>query len=195
MSQSHPPPYSIQDVSQLVNVTVLIEKDGNPTVNLGNFSIPLRFDAIVERLIQLGKCRNNDRWYAFVNRKGPIKDTPSPLLLFRALGGHRIQSPLRMALRANFLMDCGKLTCSRILPYFRLYGLGNNDCMDRDQPLIHFHHKIFVPIHDGKAEEPPLYVNEARLSYGGQIAHVNGVKIRFHRCVARSLKVNIFSLS
>jgi hypothetical protein len=55
MSQSDPPPYSIQDVSQLVNVTILIEKDGSPTVNLGNFPRPLRFDAIVERLIQLGK--------------------------------------------------------------------------------------------------------------------------------------------
>ena len=195
MSQSHPPPYSILGVSQLVNVTVFIEKDGNPTVNLGNFSLPLRFDAIVERLIQLGKCRNNDRWYAFVNRKGPIKDTPSPPLLFRTLGGHRIQSPLRMALRANFLMDRGKLTCSHLLPYFRLYDLGNNDCMDRDQPLIHFYHKIFVPIHDGKAEEPPPYVNEARLTHGGQMARVNGVKIRFHRCVGRFLRVNIFSLS
>ena len=56
MSRSDPPPYSIQDVSQLVNVTVLIEKDGNPTVNLGNLSRPLRFNAITERLIQLGKC-------------------------------------------------------------------------------------------------------------------------------------------
>ena len=65
--------------------------------------------------------------------------------------------------------------------------------MDRDQPLIHFYHKIFVPIHDGKAEEPPPYVNEARLTHGGQIARVNDVKIRFHRCVARSLRVNLFS--
>ena len=56
MSQYDTPPYSIQDVSQHVNVTVLIEKDGNPTVNLGNFPRSLRFDAIVERLIQLGKC-------------------------------------------------------------------------------------------------------------------------------------------
>ena len=55
MSRSDPPPYSIQDFSQPINVTVLIEKDGDPTVNLGNFSRPLRFDAIVERLIQLGK--------------------------------------------------------------------------------------------------------------------------------------------
>ena len=186
MSQSDPPPHSIQDVSQLVDVTVLIEKDGNPTVNLGNFSIPLRFDAIVERLIQLGKCRNKDRWYA-LNRKGPIKDTLSPPLLFRVLGGDRIQSPLRMALQANFLMDRGKSTCSRLLPYFRLYDSENNDCMDRDQPLIHFYHKAFLPIYDGKAEEPPPYVNEARLTGGGQIARVNGVKIRFHRCVARSL--------
>ena len=53
MSQSA---YSIQELSQPINVTVLIEKDGNPTVNLGKFSRPLRFDAIVERLIQLGKC-------------------------------------------------------------------------------------------------------------------------------------------
>ena len=65
--------------------------------------------------------------------------------------------------------------------------------MDRDQPLIHFYHKAFLPIYDEKAEEPPLYVNEARLSYGGQIAYVNGVKIRFHRCVARSPTVNICS--
>ena len=56
MSQSDPPPYSIQDFSQPINVTVLIEKDGNPTVNLGNLPRPLRFDAIVEQLIQLGKC-------------------------------------------------------------------------------------------------------------------------------------------
>jgi hypothetical protein len=56
MSQSVPPPYSTQDFSQLINVTVLIEKDGNPTVSLGNLSRPLRFDAIAERLIQLGKC-------------------------------------------------------------------------------------------------------------------------------------------
>jgi hypothetical protein len=56
MSQSDPP---IQDFSQLINVTVLIEKDGNPsnpTVNLRNLYRPLRFDAIVEQLIQLGKC-------------------------------------------------------------------------------------------------------------------------------------------
>jgi hypothetical protein len=86
MFQSDPPPYSIQDVPQLINVTVLIEKDGNPTVNLGNFPRLLRFDALVERLIQLGKCRNKDRWYAFMNRKGSIKDTPGPLLLFPVLG-------------------------------------------------------------------------------------------------------------
>ena len=65
--------------------------------------------------------------------------------------------------------------------------------MDRDQPLIHFYHKTFLPIYDGKAEEPPSYVNEARLTHGGQIARVNGVKIRFHRCAARSPTVNICS--
>jgi hypothetical protein len=85
-----------------------------------------------------------------------------------------------MALQANFQMDRGKSTCSLLLPYF--YDTGNNECMNRDQPLIHFYHKDYLPIHDGKAEDPPPYVNEARLSNGGQIAHVNGVKIRFHRC-------------
>ena len=98
-----------------------------------------------------------------------------------------------MALRVNFLMDRGKSTCSHLLPYFRLHDPGNNDCVDRDQPLIHFYHKAFLPIYDEKAEEPPSYVNEARLSHGGQMAHVNGVKIRFHRCVARSPTVNICS--
>jgi hypothetical protein len=58
MSQSDPPAYSIQDFSQPtgINVTVLLEKDDNPTVNIGNLSRPLRFDAVAERLIQLGKC-------------------------------------------------------------------------------------------------------------------------------------------
>jgi hypothetical protein len=55
---SDPPTYSIQDFSQPtgVNVTVLLEKDDNPTVNIGNLSHPLRFDAVAERLTQLGKC-------------------------------------------------------------------------------------------------------------------------------------------
>ena len=61
MSQSGTPPYLIQDLLQPISVTVLIEKDDNPTVHLGNFSRPLRFEAIVERLIQLGKCHNKDR--------------------------------------------------------------------------------------------------------------------------------------
>jgi hypothetical protein len=58
MSQSAPPPYSIQDISQLINVSVLIDKDGfgNTTVNLGNLSRPLRFESIVGRLVQLGMC-------------------------------------------------------------------------------------------------------------------------------------------
>ena len=90
-------------------------------------------------------------------------------------------------------MDHGKSACSRLLLY--LYDPGNNDCMDRDQPLIHFYHKIYLPVSDRKTAEPPPYVNEAKLTHGGQIAHVNGVKIRFHRCVVRSLIVNIFSLS
>ena len=67
--------------------------------------------------------------------------------------------------------------------------------MDRDQPLIHFYYKIFLPISDRKTAEPPPYVNEAKLTHGDQVAHVNGVKIRFHRCVGRSLIVNICSLS
>ena len=87
-----------------------------------------------------------------------------------------------MALRANFQMDHGKSTCSRLL-YF--YYPGNNEHINRDQPLIHFYHKAFLPTHDsGKAEEAPPYVNEAELSHEGQIARVNGVNIRFHRCVA-----------
>jgi hypothetical protein len=57
--------------------------------------------------------------------------------------------------------------------------------MNRDQPLLHFYHKAFLPSHDGgETEQPPPYVNEATLTHGGQIAQVNGVKIRFHRCVA-----------
>ena len=56
--------------------------------------------------------------------------------------------------------------------------------MDRDQPLIHFYHKAFLPNHNGgEMEKPPAYVNEAKLTREGQIAEVNGVKIRFHRCV------------
>ena len=56
--------------------------------------------------------------------------------------------------------------------------------MNRDQPLIHFYHKSFLPNHDGgEMEKPPAYVNEAKLTHEGQIAQVNGVKIRFHRWV------------
>ena len=98
-----------------------------------------------------------------------------------------------MALRANFRMDRGKSTCLRLLLYF--HHPGNNDCMDRDQPLIHFYHKTFLPISDRKTVKPPPYVNEAKLTHEDQVAHVNGVKIRFHRCVVRSLKVNICSLT
>ena len=86
-----------------------------------------------------------------------------------------------MARRANFQMDHGKSTRSCSL-YF--YGPKNNDLMNRDLPLIHFYHKAFLPNHDGgEMEKPPAYVNEAKLTHGGQIAEVNGVKIRFHRCV------------
>ena len=53
MSEPYLPPYSIQDFSQLINVTVLID---NATVNLGDLSRPLRFEDIVKRLIPLGKC-------------------------------------------------------------------------------------------------------------------------------------------
>ena len=81
-------------------------------------------------------------------------------------------------------MDRGKSTCSRLPPY--LYGPGINECMDRDQPLIHFYHKAVLPIHYGETEKPPPYVNEAKLTHQGKVAHVNGVDIRFHRCVARS---------
>lgn len=59
--------------------------------------------------------------------------------------------------------------------------------MNRDQPLIHFYHKTFLPTQDGggtDSEKPPPYVNEANLTHDGQIAQVNGVKIRLHRCVA-----------
>jgi hypothetical protein len=49
------PPYSIQDTSQFINVTVLFENNGN-VVDLGNLSRPLRFQDIADRLIQLGKC-------------------------------------------------------------------------------------------------------------------------------------------
>jgi hypothetical protein len=96
-----------------------------------------------------------------------------------------------MALRANFQMDHGKSTCLRLLLYF--HDPGNNECTDRDQPLIHFYYKAFLPIYEGEAEKPPPYVNEAKLTHEGQVARVNGVKIRFHRCVARSLTVNIRS--
>ncbi|KAH9989229.1 hypothetical protein BJV77DRAFT_964060 [Russula vinacea] len=96
MSQSDPPPYSTQDVSQHVNVTVLIEKDGNPTVNLGNFFRPLRFDAIVERLIQLGL----------------IKDTLSHRSHFQFLAASHhivvVDGP-----SSQLPMDRGKSTCSR----------------------------------------------------------------------------------
>ena len=79
-------------------------------------------------------------------------------------------------------MDRGKSTCSRLL-YF--YDTGNNECMNRDQPLIHFYHKNFLPTQSGgEVEKPPPYVNEARLTHEGLVAHVSGVKIRFHRCVA-----------
>ena len=78
-------------------------------------------------------------------------------------------------------MDHGKSTCSHLL-YF--YDPGN-ECMNRDQPLIHFYHKAFLPARDGgEMEKPPPYANVAKLTHGGQIAEVNGVKIRFHRCVA-----------
>ena len=87
-----------------------------------------------------------------------------------------------MARRANFQMDHGKSMCS--CPLYS-YGFGNNERMNRDQPLIHFYHNAFLPDHDGgETEKPPEYVNEAKLTHEGQVAEVNGVKIRFHRCVA-----------
>ena len=56
--------------------------------------------------------------------------------------------------------------------------------MNRDQPLIHFYHKAFLPTRDGgETERPPPYVNEAELTHEGQVAWVNGVNIRFHRYV------------
>lgn len=55
--ESYLPPYSIQDSSQLINVTVLFD---NATVNLGGFSRPLQFEDIVKRLSQLGKCAIGD---------------------------------------------------------------------------------------------------------------------------------------
>ena len=83
-------------------------------------------------------------------------------------------------------MDHGKSICSCLL-YF--YDPGNDEYMNRDQPLIHFYHKLFLPTFDGgEMEKPPPsppYVNEAMLVHEGQVALVKGVKIRFHRCVAR----------
>ena len=54
--------------------------------------------------------------------------------------------------------------------------------MNRDQPLIHFYNKAFLPTYE--MEKPPRYVNEAKLTHEGLIAQVCGVDIRFHRCVA-----------
>ena len=51
--ESYLPPYSIQDFSQFIDVTVLVN---NATVNLGKLSRPLRFEDIVKNLVQLGKC-------------------------------------------------------------------------------------------------------------------------------------------
>ena len=53
MFESDLPPYSIQDFSQFIDVTVLIN---NATINLGKLPRPLRFEDIVKELIQLGKC-------------------------------------------------------------------------------------------------------------------------------------------
>jgi hypothetical protein len=53
MFESDLPPYSIQDLSLFIDVTVLID---NATINLGVLTRPLRFEDIVKKLIQLGKC-------------------------------------------------------------------------------------------------------------------------------------------
>ena len=53
MFESDLPPYSIQDFSLFIDVTVLID---NATINLGVLTRPLRFEDIVKKLIQLGKC-------------------------------------------------------------------------------------------------------------------------------------------
>ena len=72
----------------------------------------------------------------------------------------------------------------RVCIHYISSGPGNNECVNRDQPLIHFYHKAFLRHHDdGEMEKPPAYVNEAELTHEGQIAEVNGVKIRFHRWV------------
>jgi hypothetical protein len=79
-------------------------------------------------------------------------------------------------------MDHGKSTCLHLLSF---YDPEINEWMNRDQPLIHFYHKVFLPVNDGgETDRPSPYVNEARLTREGQIAEVNGVKIRFHRYVA-----------
>ena len=53
MFESDLPPYSIQDFSLFIDVTVLID---NATIYLGVLTRPLRFEDIVKKLIQLGKC-------------------------------------------------------------------------------------------------------------------------------------------
>jgi hypothetical protein len=65
------------------------------------------------------------------------------------------------------------------------YDPGNDKGMSRDQPLLHFYHKGFLASNGNReTDKTAPFTSEAKLTHEGQIAQVNGVKIRFHRCVA-----------
>ena len=53
----------------------------------------------------------------------------------------------------------------------------------RNQPLLHFFHKEFLPTHKGEpgSEMLPPHTGTATLTLGGKVVELNGVKIRFHR--------------
>ena len=71
-------------------------------------------------------------------------------------------------------MKAGTLTCTS-LPVPALVGDSTN--LNRDQPLLHFYHKVFR----GGARNPPPYVSEAKMIEGGDAALVAGLRIEFHR--------------
>jgi len=53
----------------------------------------------------------------------------------------------------------------------------------RNQPLLHFFHKEFVPSHAEPSDTPPQHSNDSKITLQGKQVEVNGVEIRFHRYV------------
>jgi ubiquitin len=184
-SPINPPPSKRARTTNVVVHVPPVNGKRAAKIKLRDVSVPLRFNDLLKRLKGRGVSPNI---YYYVS---PLSDPISsvermPHALVSTLPELRLEVTNDPSERSDKGLKINRLV---LLVFFSLSFNLHYATTHRDQPLLHLHHKDFLPATptggNAQSNSSPPVITEGNLIYGEKVLKFGNLQIRFRRYVRR----------